>query len=221
MRIVVLGASGGCGRQLVTQGVAAGHSVVAVGRATSELPEADGVDVVRGDLADPVFLASAFEGADAVLLAVGFRLAGLGVWNRPKDPDFLRQCAGATVEAARTSGVRRLMAISAGGAGDSYVQMPWIFRTFIQTTSMRHVYPELGKMEAVFLESGLDVCLPRPSGLTDGPVTGRVTRATSYAGRATISRADVAAWMLEQLQEASFPYQSPLITETGAAGAES
>ena len=221
MRIVVLGASGGCGRQLVAQGHAAGHTVVAAGRASSELPEVDGVKVCRGDLTDPVFLASVFEGADAVLLAVGFRLAGLGIWNRPEDPEFLRDCADATVEAARTAGVARLMAISAGGAGDSYSKMPWIFRSFIQMTSMRHVYPELGRMEDVFLQSGLDVCLPRPSGLTDGPVTGRVIRASTYAGRATISRADVAAWMLAQLQEDAFPHRTPLITETGAAVGDS
>ena len=215
MKLVVLGASGGCGRALVQQAQAAGHRVVVVGRDSSDLPKGDSLEEHRGDLTDAEFLSGAFEGADVVVLAIGFRLAGLGFWNRPKDPEFLERCARAAVAAAKTQGVGRLMAISAGGVADSYEAMPWIFRVFIGSTSLRHVYPELAKMERVLLDSGLDVCIPRPSGLTDEPGGGEVVMPTTYRGQATIPRADVAAWMLEQLGSQPFAHKTPLITVTG------
>jgi len=215
MRLVILGASGGCGRHLTTQAVTAGHEVVAVGRDTSDLPSGDGITHQRGELTDASFLESCFAGADAVLLAVGFRLAGLAPWNKPADPTFLRRCAEATVAAAKATGVGRLMAISAGGVGDSYADMPGAFKMFIRFSSLKHAYPELKVMEDVLLASGLDVCISRPSGLTDEPATGAVVTPNTYRGRAMIPRADVAGWMLEQLSHDPFPLRTPLITVTG------
>ena len=60
-------------------------------------------------------------------------------------------------------------------------------------------------MERILLDSGLDVCIPRPSGLTDEAGGGEVVIPATYRGQATISRADVASWMLGQLKTAPFP----------------
>ena len=78
MRLVVLGASGGCGRFLVEQGHAAGHEVVAVGRASSKL-DYEG-EVERGALDDAGFLAETFAGADVVLVGVGVVADPALVW---------------------------------------------------------------------------------------------------------------------------------------------
>jgi hypothetical protein len=61
------------------------------------------------------------------------------------------------------------------------------------------------------------VCICRPSGLTDGPVTGNVKVTQAYAGQATISRADVAAWMLEQVALRELMDRTPMISVTGVA----
>jgi hypothetical protein len=94
--------------------------------------------------------------------------------------------------------------------------VPAFFRAFIATTSLRKVYPELERMEEVLFASGLDVCIARPTGLTDGPVTGAVKVVEGMAGRATISRADVAAWMLGELEKPACSGKAPMITVTGA-----
>jgi putative NADH-flavin reductase len=60
------------------------------------------------------------------------------------------------------------------------------------------------------------VCIARPTGLTDGPVTGAVKVVERMAGRATISRADVAAWMLGELEKPAYSNKAPMITVTGA-----
>lgn len=216
MKLAILGASGGCGAHLVTQAKERGHEVTAVVRSVTWHPPA-GVRVYRGNLASADFLRTALRGQDAVLSALGLRIAGLAPWHKPEQPDFLVRSTTALLEAMKAEGVRRLEAISAAGVGDSRAQMPHAFRAMLALTSLKFAYGELEKMEQLMLASGLDVCLCRPSGLTDGPATGQARVATRFAGRPTISRADVASWMLDQLDQVPFRYRTPTITVAGAA----
>jgi len=216
MKLVVLGASGGCGAHLVTLAVARGHAVTAVARASSKLTAPPGVTTMRGSLDDEAFLREAFRGSDAVLSALGLRLPGIAPWHRPEDPTFLDRSTAAIVAAMKAEGVRRAVAISAGGVGDSYEAVPGAFRVFLKTTALRHVYPALERMERVWLASGLDVCIPRPTGLTDAPATGRARAVARVVGRADIPRADVAAWMLDAVERPAFEARTPMLTVTGA-----
>lgn len=186
-------------------------------RQSSSFTALAGVQLARGDLTSVDFLRSAIRGHDAVLSALGLRLKGLGPWNTPEDPTFLSRSTKALVEAMKAEGVRRVVAISAGGVGESLQLMPGFFKLLIKLTALKTAYAQLHEMEQQLFASGLEVCVPRPTGLTDGPSTGKVLVATRFAGRATISRADVAGWMLDQLSRATFPERAPIITVTGAA----
>lgn len=218
MKLVVLGASGGCGKELVKQALSRGHEVTAVVRPGSRYDPPTGAKVALGEIFDAAFLTSTFRGQDAVLSALGLRLPGLSPFAKAEVPDLLTRSSPIVVEAMRGAGLTRLVAISAGGVGDSYAWMPGAFKAFIKLTALRKAYAELEVMERVFFESGLDVVCCRPTGLTDGPATGEVKEVTKLAGRATISRADVAAWMLDRVA-ASAPaaVRGPVITVTGAA----
>lgn len=216
MKIAVLGASGGCGQQLVALAQHQGHEVSAVVRsATWQAPA--GIRVLRGDLTNETFLRDAVRGHEVVLSALGLRLPGLAPWKKPQHPEFLVRSTQAVLAAMKAEGLKRLLAISAGGVGDSYEKMTGILKAMIRLTALRIPFRELAKMESAMLSSGLDVCICRPSGLTNGPVTGKVTIAHEFVGRATISRADVAAWMLGQLEKPVFTDKTPLITVTGVA----
>jgi len=217
MNLVVLGASGACGKHLVALAAKQGHQVTAVARVSSKLEVPPGVKVDRGDLTSVEFLRGVVKGQDAVLSGLGLRMGGLAPWNKPEDATFLTRSTRALVEAMKAEGVRRAVVISAGGVGDSFQQMPGFFRALIKLTSLKTAYAQLFDMEQQLLASGLDVCIARPTGLTDGPATGKVVVATAFKGRATISRADVAGWMLAQLEHEVFPQRAPMITVTGAA----
>lgn|GEM_PF-319520 len=219
MKLVILGASGGCGRHLVEQAVGRRHEVTAVARASSSLDAPTGARTLRGDLTSVAFLRDAVRGQDAVLSALGLRLPGIAPWQRPVDPDFLDRSTAALLEAMGAEGIRRLVAISAGGVGDSHDAVPAAFRAFIAVSALRSVYPALDRMERALLASALDVCICRPTGLTDEPATGRAVVARAIVGRGAIPRADVAAWMLDEVARPAFAAKTPMITVTGAAGA--
>ena len=87
MKLALLGATGGVGREILSQALAAGHAVTAVVRNPSKLP-AD-VDVVRQDLAAPDVeaLAAAMRDVDAVISALGpHRAAEAGIVVPPRPP---------------------------------------------------------------------------------------------------------------------------------------
>lgn len=211
--MAVLGASGGIGRLLVTSAAAAGHGVVAVSRGDVTVP--DGVRVMRGDLGNVVFLEGCFGDCDAVVSCLGLRLKGLGPWNRPEVPDFLDSSADATIAAMKGRGIRRLIAVSSSGIGDSAPMLPGFFKAFIALSAMRHVWPALNRMEERYADSGLDVTCVRPTGLSDRPATGNIVEPKKLVGQAQIARADVAAWILAELQRPQIR-RAVVITTTGA-----
>lgn len=213
MKIAVLGASGGIGRFLVTSAAAAGHGVVAVSRGDVTVPA--GVRVMRGDLGNVVFLESCFDDCDVVVSCLGLRLKGLAPWNRPEAPDFLDSSADAIIAAMKGRGLRRLIAVSSSGIGDSAPMLPGFFKAFIALSAMRHVWPALNRMEERYADSGLDVTFVRPTGLSDGPATGNIVEAKTLVGQAQIARADVAAWILAELQRPQIR-RAVVITTTGA-----
>jgi len=216
VKIVVLGASGGIGRKLVEVSAAAGHEVTAVGREQSDLSGfSPDIGVERVDVTHVEALTSLLRGQDVCLSGLGLRLPGLAPWASAEDPTFLRRAGPAIAEACSRAGVRRLVAVTAGGVGPSYDMMPGFFRLFIKMSSMRKVYPELDRFEAALSQASSEVAFARPTGLTDGPATGEIVEATKLVGNAQISRADVAAWMVRSATGARAPH-SAVITTTGA-----
>ena len=219
MRVTILGGSGGCGRELVKQAAARGHEVRTLVRDSSKIDPPAGVELVRGDLCDSSFLREGVRGADVVLSALGLRLNGIAPWSKAEQPDFLDRNTPALIAAMQAEGVSRLIAISAGGVGESRAQMPAAFRWFISMSALKIAYAALDRMEKTMLDSSLDVLICRPTGLTDEPATGQVQVASGFSGRATIPRADVAGWMLDQLEVERFDQRTPMITVTGAKAA--
>ena len=204
MKLTIVAATGGIGRQILQQAVAAGHDVTAVVRNPAKIT-AD-VRVVQADLSDPdpVTLAAAMEGAHAVL-------SGLGGHSRA-DEDVAAGGTQAIVTAMKAAGTRRIIVVSAApigtvpspgrphppkcDPGDSLL-MRHLLGPVIKAVLRGH-YADLARMEDVLRGSGLDWTVVRPPRLTNKPATGRYRTAVgqNVRGGALISRADVAGFML-------------------------
>jgi uncharacterized protein YbjT (DUF2867 family) len=210
MRLTVFAATGGIGRQLVEQAVAAGHDVTAVARKPDNLP--DGVRIVVADLSDPDpdVLADAVRGADAVL-------SGLGPRNPRSDPGIASRGTRAIVAAMRATGVRRIVVVSAAPVrsrpvpgqpkpaehdpGDGFF-MRHLGNRFARAVLGAH-FDDLAVMEEVLRDSDLDWTVSRPPQLNDKALTGtyRVAMGRNIRGGWSVPRADVAHHMLRVLGE--------------------
>lgn len=193
MKLIVVGAAGGVGRQVVEQGLGHGHEIVAfVSSRPLELTH-ERLAVVRGDTRDRDAMAQAVEGADAVVAALGGPGEVAGARSRS-------EAADAVISAMKLCKVRRLVAQSAAGVGESRDSVPLTYRARI-ATQWRDVFVDLAAMEELVLLSGLDWTVVRPAALTDGPLTGlyRTRENVLPEGGRSISRPDVAALMLKAL----------------------
>jgi len=207
MKLTIVAATGGIGRQLLTQALAAGHDVTAVVRNPATLPTE--VRAVTADLATagPAALEPAVAGADAVL-------SGLGPRSRA-DAGVASQGTLAIVEAMRATGVRRVVLVSAAPVatlaspgrpdpprhdpGDGLVTRHLLMPLLRST--LREVYADLALMEDAVRDSALDWTVVRPPRLTDRPLSGtyRTALGRNLRGGLLVSRADVAHLMLATL----------------------
>jgi putative NADH-flavin reductase len=216
MKLTIFAATGGIGRQALDQAIAAGHAVTVVVRNPKSLPAA--VHTVTADLArpDPDALASAIEGADAVLSGLGPRSnSEAGIASRG---------TLAIVVAMKATGVRRVVVVSAApigtvaspdrpsppkhDPGDGFFVRHLLSR--VPKTLFRQQYADLAVMEDVVRRSGLDWTILRPPRLTDNALTGAYRTAVSQNVRRglRVSRADVAHLMLDVLNQPETVHQT-------------
>lgn len=211
MKVLVLGASGGVGANVVRMAAERGHGVTALAR--SPIEAAEGVRVVTDDVSRPGCLAEVVPGQDIVLSALGLRRSGRGPFAAlASAPDFTSSSARLLVEAMSSSGVRRVIAVSAAGVGDSADGLNWFMRTMIARTNVGTFYKDLNAMEDVYAHSGLDFCCVRPTGLADGPESGSVKQISNFPLTARITRVDVAWWMVEHVDADFSGDRYPIIT---------
>ena len=206
-RILVLGATGATGRHVVEQAVAAGADVTVVVRDPAKLsPPVRPVRILTGDLLhQTAVLTAAVAGQDAVISV-------LGVGQSFKPGGLIRTTAPAIVGALQQQGVRRLIFTSAFGVGATRQDTPLLPRLFIATL-LRHVYADKEAGEEAILSSLLDWTIVYPVGLTDGPRTGtyRAGERLTLSGFPRIARADVAEFLLKQVDDPGFVRKGVLV----------
>jgi putative NADH-flavin reductase len=208
VKLALIGATGGVGREVLSQAVAAGHAVTAVVRNLAKLPAHLGF--VRQDLANPnnEVLADALREVDAVISAVGP--------SRTAQAGIAAHATAAITHAMAGAGVRRLVVISAAPVGvvasthrphlprydpGDDLPMRHLLSPLIRRAFPR-VYTDLAAMKDLLRDGSLDWTAIRPPRLTNGPLTRTYRTAidSNLPHGLTISRQDVAHLMLTVLR---------------------
>ncbi|MFF7141279.1 NAD(P)-dependent oxidoreductase [Streptomyces nodosus] len=198
MRITVFGATGGIGREIVRQALAAGHQVTAVVRDPARFTVTGaGLEVFRADLVDPGALRPSVAGRDAVL-------SGLGARSR-RDAGVATRLTRAVLDAMAAESVRRLLVVSAAPVGPEPEGDGLLDRAVrgVVSAVLKDVYADLAAMEAELARSATDWTVVRPPRLLDKPLTGayRTVVGGFPRGGRFIARADVAHAMLAMLDD--------------------
>ncbi|MDM0050583.1 NAD(P)-dependent oxidoreductase [Variovorax sp. J22R115] len=206
MRIIVFGPTGGTGRQLVAQALAARHDVTAFTRHPGAIEARPRLTVVAGDTRDAIAVERAVAAHDAVLCALGGR-----PWRRHE-----QVCSSAMQVIAQSMaklGVGRVVAISTFGAGDTRPHVGWLARALLFGLVLRSEVADKEAMEQVLSAADLEWAVVRVGLLTDGPARGAYRAADdgSIRGMGRIARADVAAFMLDQLVDDSWLRRRPVV----------
>jgi putative NADH-flavin reductase len=199
MKLIVLGATGGVGKEVVRQALDRDHHVTAFVRAPERLKEfADRIEIAQGDLLSGAELARVIQGHDAVLSTFGPRVPiSKSDWN------LLHRFGLALSDAMLRDGTRRAVIISTAFLFKDSIMPP---TNLVGRLFFPQMVEDAAEMEALIQRSGLDWTLVRPPRLTDGPGRRRFrVREGHLPGFGfTISRADVAGFMLKTAEDRAF-----------------
>jgi putative NADH-flavin reductase len=200
MKILVLGATGPTGLQIIRQGLAQGHQLTAFVRNRSKLALSEArLQVLDGALpGDAGALQSALRGQDAVICCLGLR-------NALKSGGLMVGAMRVLVPAMERAGVQRLMLMSSNGVGDTRARSPLLARIMYRLL-LSDIFADKAAGEAIVRASSLEWTIAYPTMLTDGPRTGRYRAGETLElrGMSKISRADVADFLLRELSARAF-----------------
>lgn len=193
MRILVLGATGGTGRAVITTAAARGHEVAGLVRSAEALAGTPATEYLGNALDIPSMEAALSSFApNAVVCALG---------TRGRESGSLANALGPIVQAVEASSAPRLLMVSSMGVGESMGHYGPVIRTLLPLflgKALREKEPQ----EAAVRASTLDYTIVRPCALKNGPLTGYtvITDPTQRVGNAKLSRTTLAAFLVDELE---------------------
>lgn len=208
MKVLIFGATGGTGQQLVAQALTQGHEVTAFVRNPAKLKTtAPRLQIVQGDVLHYAAVEKTMIGQEAVLCALGAPASDRTTMRADGTKNI--------IQAMTACGVRRLVCQTSLGFGDSEALLPFHFKYFIVPFILRHAFIDHELQERAIKESGLDWVIIRPGNMTNGARTGVYRH--GFAGndrsiKLKVSRADVAEFMLQQMVNNHYLRQTPGIS---------
>lgn len=208
MRILIVGASKGIGLETTRQALAAGYDVRSLARSATSMTLSDAkLEKVQGDALNKNDVDAAIAGVDAVIVTLG---VGLGDLFKP-----VRLFSDATrvlIAAMKDKRVNRLICVTGFGAGDSHASIAALQRIPFKIVFGR-AYDDKSLQEKLIKESGLDWTIARPGVLLNGARTGRyrVLREPSEWRNGVICRANVADFLVKQIEDRSFIGAAPVL----------
>ena len=197
MKLLVFGASGATGRQIVAQGLERGHEITAFvrtpGKLTVTQPQ---LKIVQGNVGDAAAVSNAIKAQDAVVSTLG---VGTPLRRDPQVVDGIHNI----LRAMTNWGVRRLIYMSFIGVSDSRRDAGFVVR-YIARWPLRNEIRDHEIKEGLVMKSDRDWTIVRAPTLTNGPRTATYRLGADIAARSilpTISRADVADCILQELEK--------------------
>ena len=208
MRVLIVGASKGIGLETSRQALDAGHNVRALARSATAIAVSNpSLDKIRGDALKSEVVEAALVGMDVVIQTLG---VGLGDLFRPVH--LFSDATRVLIAAMRSQGVKRLICVTGFGAGDSRASISCLQRLPFQIVFGR-AYDDKSLQEKLIKESELDWTIARPGVLTSGPRTGRyrILAEASQWRNGIISRADVAEFLVRQVEDQAYIRKIPVL----------
>ncbi len=207
IQLTIIGASGRTGLPLVEQALTAGYKVKALVRNKQKLSmQHPRLEIVEGDAKNTAKIEEAVKGSQAVLMVLGH--------TPSSDKDILATSTQHVVNAMKKHGVKRLINLT--GAGVKYTDDPSSFGAslmrFLLKTLAGKLLEDSINQNSIIQNSGLEWIVVRGPRLTDGPRTGKYQTGYLTMGPGqSISRADVADFMLNLVDNNIYLHKGPMI----------
>lgn len=212
--ILIIGASGGIGLECTRQALAAGHVVRAFSRAAQDIAiDNPRLTKINGDATNPGDCAGAVHGADAVAVTLGVAFDSRMLLG---PVTLFSRATKALLPAMDAAGVKRLIAVTGFGAGESR-QAISLFQRLPFRLVFGRAYDDKSRQERLIKKSGLDWTIVRPGVLTNGDRSDgyKVLVDRQSWRNGLIARADVAHFIISQISDDAYVGQAPVLIRSG------
>ncbi len=205
-RVIIFGATGSIGRSITEQALDAGYEVTAFARRAAGLDiQHRNLNVVNGDVFDAAQVEAAIRGHDAVIYAVGAGMKG----------NVRARGTVNVIRGMQHSGVRRLIALSTLGVGDSWSHLNFVWKYLMFGMLLRSAFVDHQLQEDIIRQADLDWTIIRPSAFVDELVEGEV-RVGSLDGEAPLAlkipRKVLADFFVKQVEDVAWLRGTPAIS---------
>ncbi len=197
-QIIVFGATGGTGKQVVEQALEAGIRVTAVVRNPDSFTiRHQNLDILKGDIFEPQTFENAVKDVDAVVSCLGIQ---------KKEPTTVYSEGVTNIMAAMSNfGVKRIICLSAGAVIVSpkhSIIMRFVTKNILQRL-FGHLYSDMLVMETLLHKSNLNWTIVRPPWLRDTKKKGvyRIAVNENLSNPSKLSRADLADYIVKHLAD--------------------
>ena len=209
MKLLIIGGTGGTGMELIKQALESGHNVSALIRNPKNLKiEHPNLRIIEGNVLDFDKVKMAVSGQDAVISSLGHKRFFIKT-------TILSEGTKNIIQAMELQNVKRFICITSLGVNNSRFKLGLYYTLFVIPFIIFFYFWDKSKQEKLIQSSKLDWTIVRPGQLTNGKKRGKYKHGLNvgnYILTKMISRADVAHFILSQLNDQTYIHQTPGIT---------
>lgn len=212
MKVIIFGATGFSGQGILAEALKQGHKVTILVRDTSKVQiKHQNLTIVEGNVLNPQTVASVLHHQEAVIQCLGVGGKGDG-----KPTTFISDATKIIVDEMQNKKIKRLIAMSNVGAGNSIAFQPWFFTKIILPYFMKWlkvIIEDKNRMEPIIMNSNLDWTIVRCPNIVDKPAKGRCNATLDGKGlKLSITLSDLSKFMVDQLKQTAFIKQAPSVS---------
>ena len=212
MKVTIFGATGFSGQAILADSIKQGHEVTIFVRDASKVQiKHNNLTVVEGNVLDPLTVASVLHHQEAVIQCLGVSGKGDG-----KPTTFISDATKVIVDEMQKQQIKRLIAMSNVGAGNSIAFQPWFFTKIILPYFMKWlkvIIEDKNRMEPIIMNSNLDWTIVRCPNIVDKPAKGTCNATLDGKGlKLSITLSDLSKFMVDQLKQTVFIKQAPSVS---------
>jgi putative NADH-flavin reductase len=209
MQITILGAAGQIGKAVVTEALKLGYQVKVLVRSPEKLGELkDKVEIIKGNLLDPLSVEKAFEGSKAIINVSG-------AVKEPGQIEKFKKIGKILVEKMNQQGITRLINISL-----AVITLPLekldlkrkLLRVFVNLFYKQKKQVQEEVMKIILNDKYISWTLVRPAMVSSKPGTGNILADDLNMPGTSIMVGDLAKFMVEQITSTEWIKKAPLVS---------
>lgn len=212
MKLLIFGATGFSGRAILQKALEANHDITILVRNRNSIDmQHHNLTIIEGNVLDRSTVHESMQNQEVIIQCLGIGGKGDG-----KPNTFVSDATSIILEEMKKSNVKRIIAMSNVGAGDSKSFKPWLFTRIILPYFMKWlkvIIDDKNTMEQIIMRSDADWTIVRCPNIIDAPEKGKYTATLDGKQlRLSITLGDMANFMIEQITSDVYSGKTPSIS---------